>query len=129
MKLYRHKKTGKLYELISDKFLVKNWETVDYECDAEGRPLGINKATFEWDNEYVLYKATYENPDGPYFARTTYDFFKEFEEVEIPNKEMTLPTYGSIGGIFVCNKLNRTVSNTFCNEHCSLSDECHKTKK
>lgn len=62
MKKYRHKKTGKLYSLVQERFLIKE--------------------NGQWRDNFVLYKAEYENPDGPYFSRTKEDFFENFEEVE-----------------------------------------------
>lgn len=62
MKKYRHKKTGKLYSLVQEKFLIKE--------------------NGEWRNTFVLYKAEYDNPDGPYFSRTIEDFQNNFEEVK-----------------------------------------------
>lgn len=57
-KRYFHKKTGKPYTLITDKLPVK-----------ENR---------QWRYDFCLYKAEYENPDGPYFVRTKEDFFENF---------------------------------------------------
>lgn len=66
-KLYRHKKTGKLYSLVSSDFLFK-----DFEESIDG---------YEWRRGLILYKAEYNNPDGPFFARCPKDFYEQFEPV------------------------------------------------
>lgn len=60
MKKFQHNKTGKLYELAQDPCKVKQ--------------NGI------W-SDFILYKALYDNPDGPYFVRTKEDFYNNFTEV------------------------------------------------
>ena len=57
--LYIHKKTGKPYALITDKFMFKE--------------DGI------WKKDLCLYQALYDNLDGKYFARTKEDFSNSFE--------------------------------------------------
>ena len=57
--LYIHKKTGKLYTLITDNFMFKD--------------NGV------WRKGLCLYKTEYDNPDGEYFARTREDFSNSFE--------------------------------------------------
>lgn len=59
---YRHNKTGKPYSLVQATLLCKEY--------------GV------WENHYVLYKAEYPNPDGPYFVRTKEDFEANFTKVE-----------------------------------------------
>lgn len=54
-----HKKTGKPYKIITDKFMVKQ--------------NGV------WIKNLVLYETLYDNPDGKYFARTKEDFEEHFE--------------------------------------------------
>lgn len=66
MKKYKHKKTGKLYSLIQDPLKIKM------------RYLIGDK----WEDYFVLYKAEYDNPDGPYFVRDKEDFYNNFEEVQ-----------------------------------------------
>ena len=61
---YRHIKTGKIYTLVQASFFVKD-------------VLSNN-----WDkNNYVLYRARYENPDGPYFCRSKKSFIMDFEKI------------------------------------------------
>ena len=66
-KLYRHKKTGKLYSLVSSNFLFK-----DFDESMDG---------YEWRRGLILYKAEYNNTDGPFFARCPNDFYAQFEPV------------------------------------------------
>ena len=61
MSVYRHKKNGMLYSLITDNFMMKE--------------NGI------WKRGLYLYKAEYHNTDGLFFARTKEDFEANFEEV------------------------------------------------
>lgn len=60
MAIVRHKKTGKLYLVITDNFMFKQ----------DGK----------WLKGLVLYQALYPNPDGMYFARTKEDFEENFEK-------------------------------------------------
>lgn len=71
-KLYKHKKTGKLYSLVQKNVKVK--------CDAIFLE-DTNETVLNWEEEFVLYKAEYDNPDGPYFVRYAKDFYENFEEV------------------------------------------------
>ena len=71
-KLYKHKKTGKLYSLVQKNVKVK--------CDAVFLE-DINETVLDWEEGFVLYKAEYDNPDGPYFVRYAKDFYENFEEV------------------------------------------------
>lgn len=89
-RIFRHKKTGKLYEIIQNRILFKDISNEEYDYDVEGRPTCLLKREFEWrgrkSNIYgehlVLYKALYENEDGPYFVRHIDDFGHSFEEVK-----------------------------------------------
>lgn len=71
-KLYKHKKTGKLYSLVQKNVKVK-CDTVFLE--------DTNETVLDWEEGFVLYKAEYDNPDGPYFVRYAKDFYENFEEV------------------------------------------------
>ena len=71
-KLYKHKKTGKLYSLVQ--------KNVNVKCDVVFIE-DINKTVLDWEEGFVLYKAEYNNPDGPYFVRYAKDFYENFEEV------------------------------------------------
>lgn len=71
-KLYKHKKTGKLYSLVQKNVKVK-CDTVFLEDTKE--------TVLDWEEGFVLYKAEYDNPDGPYFVRYAKDFYENFEEV------------------------------------------------
>ena len=71
-KLYKHKKTGKLYSLVQKNVKVK-CDTVFLE--------DTNETVLDWEEGFVLYKAEYNNPDGPYFVRYAKDFYENFEEV------------------------------------------------
>ena len=71
-KLYKHKKTGKLYSLVQKNIKVK-CDTVFLE--------DTNETVLDWEEGFVLYKAEYDNPNGPYFVRYAKDFYENFEEV------------------------------------------------
>ena len=71
-KLYKHKKTGKLYSLVQKNVKVKR-DTVFLE--------DTNDTLLDWEEGFVLYKAEYDNLDGPYFVRYAKDFYENFEEV------------------------------------------------
>ena len=71
-KLYKHKKTGKLYSLVQENVKVKR-DVVFLE--------DTNETVLNWEEGFVLYKAEYDNPDGPYFVRYAKDFYENFEEV------------------------------------------------
>ena len=71
-KLYKHKKTGKLYVLVQKNVKVK--------CDAVFLE-DTNETVLDWEEGFVLYKDEYDNPDGSYFVRYAKDFYKNFEEV------------------------------------------------
>ena len=74
-KLYRHKETGKLYSLVQENVKVKYKQIV----------LPKDEVVLCWEDGFVLYKAEYDNPDGPYFVRHAEDFYEHFEEVKIIN--------------------------------------------
>ena len=74
-KLYRHKETGKLYSLVQENVKVKCKQIA----------LSEDEVVLCWEDGFVLYKAEYDNPDGPYFIRHTEDFYEHFEEVKIIN--------------------------------------------
>ena len=71
-KLYKHKKTGKLYSLVQKNVKVKR-DVVFLE--------DTNETVLDWEEGFVLYKAEYDNPNGPYFVRYAKDFYENFEEV------------------------------------------------
>ena len=71
-KLYKHKKTGKLYSLLQKNVKVKCG--VIFLKDT-------NETVLDWEEGFVLYKAEYDSPDGPYFVRYAKDFYENFEEV------------------------------------------------
>ena len=71
-KLYKHKKTGKLYSLVQKNVKVKR-DVVFLE--------DTNETVLDWEEGFVLYKAEYDNPDGLYFVRYAKDFYENFEEV------------------------------------------------
>lgn len=62
MKKFIHKKTGKLYGLVTENFMFKE--------------------NGEWRRGLILYQTLYNNPDGKFFARTPEDLFENFEETE-----------------------------------------------
>lgn len=71
-KLYKHKKTGKLYSLVQKNIKVKGAVVF----------LENNEVVLDWKDGFVLYKAEYNNHEGPYFVRYSKDFYENFEEVE-----------------------------------------------
>lgn len=86
---YKHKKTGKLYDLVQEKILFKDIEIEPELCDGEY----YEQNKYHWrgkDKEnFVLYKALYDNPDGPYFIRHKKDWEDNFEKC-INDKEKKL---------------------------------------
>lgn len=64
-KVYKHNKTGNLYELVTDNFFFKDNAVT-------------NDGTFVWRDGLILYRALYDNADGEFFARTREDFFNNF---------------------------------------------------
>lgn len=87
MKKFKHIKTGKEYILVSDKFMFKDKDTEPTCIDGEYNERDV----YFWRKGLILYKATYDCPDGPYFARTPEDFYANFEEL----KEH-IPDYGDV---------------------------------
>jgi len=137
-RVFKHKKTGKLYELIQDRILFKDVSDEEYDYDIEGRPTSIIKREFDWrgkkdsypGEQLILYKALYENPDGPYFVRHIDDFYNSFEEVK---ENVTQEIIGLKGFDdnrssihFICSKRHMNVSQYWCDEICG---ECKKNKK
>lgn len=83
--MYRHKKTGKLYQLIQGRILFKDVDMepalVDGEYYEQEKYYWRGKETDSpIQEQFVLYKAAYNNPDGPYFVRHKKDWDNEFEE-------------------------------------------------
>ena len=72
-KLYKHKKTGKLYSLVQENIKVK--------CDIIYLEES-KESVLDWKNGFILYKAKYDNAEGPYFVRYSKDFYENFEEVK-----------------------------------------------
>ena len=71
-KLYKHKQTGKLYSLVQENIEVK-YKSIEITKD---------ELVLYWEDGFVLYKAEYENPEGPYFVRYAKDFYENFEELK-----------------------------------------------
>ena len=71
-KLYKHKKTGKLYSLVQENVKVKR-DVVFLE--------DTNETVLDREAGFVLYKAEYDNSDGTYVVRYAKDFYENFEEV------------------------------------------------
>lgn len=71
-------KTGNRYELIQDDIFIK-----DYDDERSQNPLD-----FVWRGEkhngehFILYKALYDCPDGPFFVRHESDFLENFKQVK-----------------------------------------------
>lgn len=133
-RVFKHKKTGKIYELVQDRILFKDVSDEEYDTDIEGRPTCIIKREFEWrgqkDNypgeHFVLYKALYKNEEGPYFVRHIDDFENSFEEV----KENVTSLINSDNDTrsskhFICRKKGITVTQYLCDKLCG---ECKKEK-
>lgn len=85
MEIYKHNKTGKLYQLVQDHLLCKTDVKSERVYYADSFDVEF-KDTYEWDkgkaDQLVLYKALYENEDGPYFVRYKKDFEQEFTPIE-----------------------------------------------
>lgn len=71
-KLYKHKQTGKIYSIVQENIKVK-YKIIEITED---------KLALCWEDGFVLYKAEYENPEGPYFVRYAKDFYENFEELK-----------------------------------------------
>lgn len=61
MQKYIHKKTGKLYRLLTDNLMIK-------------------KEYGGWEGGHILYEALYPNSEAKFFSRTPEDFFSIFEK-------------------------------------------------
>ena len=72
-KLYKYKKTGKLYSLVQENIKVKC--DIIYLEDS-------NESVLDWKDNFILYKAEYDNTEGPYFVRYSKDFYENFEMVK-----------------------------------------------
>lgn len=72
-KLYKHKKTGKLYSLVHENVKVK--------CGAIFLE-DTNETALDWKDGFVLYKTEYDNSDSPYFVRYAKDFYENFDEIK-----------------------------------------------
>ena len=72
-KLYKHKKTEKLYSLVQENIKVK-CDIVYLEDSTE--------SVLDWKDDFILYKAEYDNAEGPYFVRYSKDFYENFEKVK-----------------------------------------------
>lgn len=71
-KLFKYKKTGELYSLIQENIEVKHKIIT----------LKGNELVPCWEDGFVLFKAEYDNPSGPYFVCYADDFYENFEEVK-----------------------------------------------
>lgn len=71
-KLFKHKKTEKLYSVVQENIKVK--------CKIVA--LQDKEWTSCWEDGFILFKAEYDNPSGPYFVCYADDFYKNFEEVK-----------------------------------------------
>lgn len=86
MKVFKHKKTGKLYEIVQDRILFKDISNEEYDYDIEGRPTCVLKREFEWRGQegicfpehFILYRALYNDV---YYVRHADDFYNSFEEI------------------------------------------------
>ena len=72
-KSYKHKKTGKLYSLVQENIKVK-CDIIYLEDSTE--------SVLDWKDDFILYKAEYDNTEDPYFVRYSKDFYENFEEVK-----------------------------------------------
>ena len=89
-KLFKHKQTGKLYSLIQENIKVK-CKTIALED---------NESLSCWEDGFVLFKAEYGNPSGPYFVCYTKDFYENFEEVKSASTVVILDSEGEELGRF-----------------------------
>lgn len=71
-KLFKHKQTGKLYSLIQENIKVKSKIVA----------LENNESVLCWEDGFVLFKAKYDNPSGPYFVCYSNDFYENFEVIK-----------------------------------------------
>lgn len=80
-RIFRHKETYKEYELIQEQILFKDYKSIE-DGNEKLNWRGKDSETL------VLYKALYDNPDGPFFVRHLKDFNKNFTEIVPVNKEV-----------------------------------------
>lgn len=84
-KIFKHNKTGKLYQLEQNYLLCKTDVKSERVYYADSFDIEF-KDNYEWDknkaDQLVLYKALYENEDGPYFVRYKKDFEQEFTQIK-----------------------------------------------
>ena len=79
MRKFKHNNTGKEYELVQEHLLFKD---MDMEPDCiDGEYTEYPKYYWRKNQNLILYKALYDNPDGPYFVRIAEDFSKNFTEI------------------------------------------------
>ena len=71
-KLYKHKQTGNIYSIVQEDIKVK-YKIIEITED---------ESALCWEDGFVLYKAEYKNPEGPYFVRYAKDFYENFEELK-----------------------------------------------
>lgn len=108
-KIFKHNKTGNLYQLEQDHLLCKTDVKSERVYYADSFDVEF-KDTYEWDknkaDQLVLYKALYENEDGPYFVRYRKDFDKSFVPIQHnleTNVEAVYDTYmhkDEVDGLF-----------------------------
>lgn len=67
------------YKLIQENLLFKDMDMEPYSIDGEY----TERPEYYWRRKQnlVLYKALYQNPDGPYFVRHAEDFYKNFTRI------------------------------------------------
>ena len=80
-RIFRHKETYKEYELIQERILFKDYKSIE-DGNEKLNWRGKDSETL------VLYKALYDNPDGPFFVRHFKDFNKNFTEIVPVNREV-----------------------------------------
>lgn len=80
-RIFRHKETYKEYELIQERILFKDYKSIE-DGNEKLNWRGKDSETL------VLYKALYDNPDGPFFVRHLKDFNKNFTEIVPVNREV-----------------------------------------
>lgn len=81
MNIYRHKKNGKLYELVSDHLMFKDYTKV--YVDSQNELFRTSSKSLDWRGNLILYRCLYQNPDGPYFVRLGEDFTNSFEKIKL----------------------------------------------
>lgn len=103
MKLYKHKKTGKLYSIIADNFMFKE--------------NGV------WKDNLILYYALYDS-SIKYFSRTKEDFYNKFEEVKENSETDQDEDYKKVSGWLSLSFMNYLDSNKKPNKMCLSNGEC-----